>query len=192
MTHRYLWALLALSLASTARAQPASPPDAADCFIDAAKVASPPRFADFPARPVSLKPAAALMTNGLARRFRTELRRQAAGGPNFAGHFTIATWGCGSSCFQFAIVDARTGQVFGDEFPAFATDHAKEMNGPPFRLNSRLIILTGAMNEDEDREGVHYAVWTGRSLKFIRFVPRSQVCSPSMLPDDPRKGHTPP
>ena len=33
-------------------------------------------------------------------------------GPNFAGHFFVIRWGCGSQCVMMATVDAETGQVF--------------------------------------------------------------------------------
>jgi hypothetical protein len=180
MTRRHLWALLALSLASAAYARPGFTQEERECFIDAAKVVDPPKFADFAVKTESVRPAAPLMNSRFARRFRTELRHQARHGPNFAGRFTIAGWGCGSSCFQFAIVDGRTRRVFGDRFPFVSAEHSKGLNNLAFRLDSRLIILTGALDAHESREGVHYAVWTGRSLKFIRFVPRSRVCSPDM------------
>src|SRR5262245_19409738 len=44
-----------------------------------------------------------------APRFRTRLREGAATGPNFAGHFTIVTWGCGTDCQVTAVVDALSG-----------------------------------------------------------------------------------
>jgi hypothetical protein len=34
-------------------------------------------------------------------------------GPVFAGRFAVAEWGCGSSCQQFAVIDAETGLVVG-------------------------------------------------------------------------------
>ena len=46
-----------------------------------------------------------------ARRLRTMLRIGAASGPNFAGHYTPVTWGCGVACQEFAIVDAKSGRV---------------------------------------------------------------------------------
>src|SRR2546423_11174330 len=49
-----------------------------------------------------------------ARRFRTVLTQGAAGGVNFAGHFTIVTWGCGTQCQSYAVIDASTGRVFSD------------------------------------------------------------------------------
>jgi hypothetical protein len=67
-----------------------------------------------------------------ARRFRTVLRAGAAKGPNFAGHYTVVQWGCGSPCQSYAIVDARTGRVrFGEESLSVGTD---------FRLDSRLLV----------------------------------------------------
>src|SRR5215207_9403419 len=47
-----------------------------------------------------------------ANRFRTNLRSAAKGGVNFAGHYILTTWGCGTNCSQSAIIDARTGRVF--------------------------------------------------------------------------------
>lgn len=43
--------------------------------------------------------------------YRTTIRDQAKEGPNFAGHYTVATWGCGTECEGYAIVDAITGRV---------------------------------------------------------------------------------
>lgn len=46
-------------------------------------------------------PAAAVIATRRARMFRTMIRTQAKQGPNFAGHYTVAIWGCGSGCRQF-------------------------------------------------------------------------------------------
>ena len=34
-----------------------------------------------------------------------------ASGPNFAGHYTVASWGCGSTCYSHAVVDNNTGDI---------------------------------------------------------------------------------
>jgi hypothetical protein len=44
-------------------------------------------------------------------RFRAVLAQGAAEGPNFAGHFTVVTWGCGTACQVVAVVDAVTGDL---------------------------------------------------------------------------------
>jgi len=69
----------------------------------------------------------------LGKMYRTRLRDGAKKGPNFAGHFTLVAWGCGSSCQEWAIVDARTGQVFDWLLRSTA--------GAEFYPNSRLVIL---------------------------------------------------
>ncbi len=47
-----------------------------------------------------------------ARMFRTNLRNAAKGGVNFAGHYVLTGWGCGTNCSQWAIIDARNGRVY--------------------------------------------------------------------------------
>ncbi len=47
-----------------------------------------------------------------ASTFRTRLREALAGGVNFAGHFILTGWGCGTGCTNGAVIDARTGRVF--------------------------------------------------------------------------------
>jgi hypothetical protein len=188
-----LAALAALLLAAAETAQAAPPAAADECFIDAAKVANPPRFADFPTKRLALKPAAPLMNTPGARLFRTELRRQAKQGPNFAGAFTIATWGCGSACLSFAILDARTGRDDIDTgFAGIGTNHAKGFKGLDFRPDSRLLIITGEPDDPDTgavdsggRAGVYYAVLTRRKLKVIRFVSRGLVCSPAEAEERP-------
>ena len=73
------------------------------------------RFEDYPATDtLRQKPAPVnLRSYKLATQFRTVLRNGAGRGPNFAGAFTIVTWGCGSSCRILAVVSARSGRVYG-------------------------------------------------------------------------------
>jgi hypothetical protein len=84
------------------------------------------RFAGSPAR-VNLSSAAG------AGYYRTRLREGARKGPNFAGHFTIVTWGCGSDCYDIAVVDALTGRVWFAPFTG-SVDLA-------YRLDSRLLVV---------------------------------------------------
>jgi hypothetical protein len=82
--------------------------------IDDAARFRPPMFAEYPVLGDVQGPPAPrnIASHSLARQFRTMLRKGATEGPNFAGHHTIASWGCGSGCVQFAIIDARNGRVF--------------------------------------------------------------------------------
>ena len=60
-----------------------------------------------------------------AWRFRTKIREAMQGGVNFAGHFVVAAWDCGTDCQQHAIVDAKTGAIveFGLE-TEMGVDHS--------------------------------------------------------------------
>jgi len=112
-----------------------------------------------------------------AKRYRTVLREGAAGGPNFAGHYAVVSWGCGASCNDMAIVDTRSGKVtFDKRIRDNYSGHVGVFNFESSRINSRLLVIAGMPQEDEARDGVTYFEWTGSSLKLIRFVPRIQAC----------------
>ena len=69
-------------------------------------------FARYPAdRLFTGKPAQPKLMTSKQRQFQTVLRNGAKKGPNFAGHYTVVEWGCGSNCVVFAVVDAVSGEV---------------------------------------------------------------------------------
>jgi hypothetical protein len=115
------------------------------------------------------------------------LREAAAKGPNFAGHYTVAVWGCGSACTDFGIVDAKSGQVFfAPDLRGISAvsviepgDQEPQYNSLRFRADSRLLVVIGAPREDEAREGVAFYEWTGSGLKPLRFVSRGQILAAS-------------
>ena len=81
------------------------------------------------------KPASVdLESHPKARTYRTRLREGQAKGPNFADHYTIIIWGCGSQCQRFAIMNAIDGKVY---FPH--TNYST--NGIKFRRDSNLLII---------------------------------------------------
>ena len=119
-------------------------------------------------------------THPLARLFRTAISEGAKRGPDFAGHYTVVWWGCGTDCRALAIVDANTGKV---HFPSNLSNVdniniAYEEFEPPdgrlvkYRLESRLLIVIGGINEEPARRGVSYFVWSGERLRRIMFVPK--------------------
>jgi hypothetical protein len=141
---------------------------AAACAMPA--LAAAPAFADYPVvqiyegppRPVNIS------SNPRAKRFRTALRDGALSGPNFAGHYTVVTWGCGVACEELAIVDAGTGRV---HFPKSIKLNAYQLvtdGSAPFQFekNSKLLVLTGSPN-DTDELGIFYYIWAGSDLKRV-------------------------
>ena len=72
-----------------------------------------PRFEDYAVREsYKGKVARVKLSSPAARMFRTMLRENAKKGVNFAGHYILASWGCGSGCHSFAFVDAKNGNVY--------------------------------------------------------------------------------
>jgi len=146
----------------------------------------PPRFEQFPAPLVTIaKPAAPnLASHPEAVQFKTVLREGARGGPNFVGQFTIIGWGCGTACLDFGIVDAKDGHVF---FPAeiravsvmnvaAAPDEpAPDYDALRFRRDSNLLVLLGAPNEDESKEGIAYYRWDGKALIPVKAYPSTKA-----------------
>jgi len=183
----FLGRLGAAACAFAAVALPAAAdpvPDAApECLIRPRDVPKPSRFARFAVPPGSSRPPVPpVLSTAEARRFRTVLRQGAAAGPNFAGHFTVVGWGCGSSCINAAIVDARTGQVyFPGALGAITSIHVAvptggDYNSLRFQRNSRLLVVLGASYEDEARDGVTEFVWSGTALRLLRYVPLGRLC----------------
>jgi hypothetical protein len=139
-----------------------------------------PRFDQFQAsKELIEKPAEVdLKSHPNARQYRTVLRRGAAEGPNFAGHYTVIGWGCGTSCVTFAVVNLKTGKViFPDDFSSahgvhlsaddFEREALSHFWGLRYKIDSRLLIVVGTLDEDKNREGAFYYILDKDKLKRI-------------------------
>jgi len=137
--------------------------------------AKTPDFAEFPAGDrFDGKPAALKIVTPQARKYRTMLRDSVKDGVNFAGHYIVGQWGCGGGCVQFAIIDAKTGDVFFPGFYVSVVDGPEEkMDEIPeplqFKPDSKLLIVTGARNEKGG--GVYYYKWDNKQLSLISSTP---------------------
>jgi len=106
--------------------------------------------------PVDLKSAPG------ASRFRTGLRYGAKKGPNFAGHYTIVEWGCGTGCDNIAVIDAANGRVvFPEElnplfFPGLPVGKIPE--GMVYKKESSLFIVHGVPSTKK-KVGSYYFLW---------------------------------
>ena len=143
-----------------------------------------PTFAQYAAKVETIKNVKVnLNSHKNAKMFRTNLRNAAKEGVNFAGHFVLTTWGCGTNCTETAIIDARSGRVF---FP-------KELEGAGFgfcdlpddaepvvsKPDSRLLILSGFKGSDLNSEntpcGIYYLEWTGTNFKQVKFEKKKRM-----------------
>ncbi len=132
-----------------------------------------PRFSDYPVKGIYTgKPAPALITKQF-QMFHTRIRRGAKSKVEFAGHYTIPRWECGTDCNMFVIVDSKTGQVFNGggivELPfKWIQDYGEEsMMRMEFYPDSRLLKINACPNE-KDCGLYDYVIVEGKRLKLIR------------------------
>lgn len=126
---------------------------------------SVPQFRDFPISDIyqGIPVPVDLASSPIGHTFRTRLTQGAERGPNFAGHYALVTWGCGSTCQNFAVVNAKTGKIYDIPFGS--------ANGTEFRLDSNLLIVNPLMNDMgydgsvPDWVRIEYYEWTGEEFK---------------------------
>jgi hypothetical protein len=133
-----------------------------------------PRFEDFPvAGRSSGKPSRLnLSSHAQARMFRTMLRDVAKKGANFAGHYAIGYWGCGTECVRIGIVNLRTGQAYVSPFYASV--------GLAYRANSRLLIVAPQeqireLYGDGGPEYLHPRYYLLKGDKLVLIYPKSEI-----------------
>jgi hypothetical protein len=120
--------------------------------------------------------ASPILRTRMQRTFHTVIRDAAQSGPNFAGHFTLAEWGCGAGCVSMAIVDAKTGTAYDGPFNLLGYDLSNVYEGGEeqleFRIDSRLVIARGCPGEKDC--GTYYYEWTGDRFKLVRKAPATK------------------
>ncbi len=160
----------------------AAPTFAIFCIIAPALAQTPPvpKFDQFPS-PAYRGPVGHLdLSSPDAYSYRTRLRNGAQQPVNFAGHYQLIQWGCGTTCSTGAVIDALTGRV--TFLPAVMTQGMQasmdaNFNSIEFRVNSRLIVFSGQLNETGVL-GTHFYLWNGSALQHvatISFVPPTTV-----------------
>lgn len=124
---------------------------------------SAPSFEDYkvPVEGPIKHPKVDTETTKIGHMFRTVLRNGIKSGPNYAGHYTVVVWGCGTSCSSFAVVNLKTGQVITSPgidslagnhlnrtIDQFLPEGGSDYWGYRYRPDSRLLVLIGGINED--------------------------------------------
>jgi hypothetical protein len=152
--------------------------------------AQAPTFVSYPViREKVANPKLDLNSNPVARRYRTVLRLAMPEGPNFAGHYRLVHWGCGTSCAMFAVVNLRTGRVItlkgfsavgGVYFYADEFLPNTESDGWGFRhqSNSKLLVVVGTLlSDDVDlQQGAFYFVLEDEKLRLIHSTVVKKHC----------------
>ena len=134
-----------------------------------------PRFEDYPAKEIYRgRPAAVRLDSSRARMFRTRLREDTRGGPNFAGRYAFVFWGCGTGCAQSGVVDLKTGRVY---FPPLGYHDIPDTEDEQprrrvFRPDSRLLVLTRSYYDGRDYTAYYYLFDRGRFRLLRKAVER--------------------
>jgi hypothetical protein len=85
-------------------------------------------------------------------RYRGSVTLDAQQGPNFAGHYTIAQWSCGTGCSSSVVVDAETGQLYRHMPYGTLDTSGTAYTGLSFRINSSLLIVEGCIDTDQTEQ----------------------------------------
>ncbi|MGS0892112.1 hypothetical protein ACVBGC_06060 [Burkholderia stagnalis] len=152
----------------------AAPPPAA-----ATPACPSPSFDHYPApagRAPHMPAAAPRLSSKEARLYRTVIRDEFAQPANFAGHYRVAIWGCGTDCRNFAIVDKLTGATYTmPGVKAISGVMGNDDERVDFRAGSTLLIVAGCFNDDCDAGNAKAArffyEWTGARLRPVGVCP---------------------
>ena len=145
-----------------------------------------PRFDRFPAE-IFVGRNAPPILHGAATTvmFRSRLAQWSKQKPNFAGHYILATWGCGTDCTKISIINARTGRIYhpsGITSNVASNVHHSLLEGGDlwhasgaikFKRDSRLLVLIGMPEERVEDRGISYYIWENNELRRIHFVPKA-------------------
>lgn len=159
----------AVLAASAGAATPAAP----------ASACPSPSFDRYPARAVRAPralPDAPRLRSKEARLYRTVIRGEFTEPANFAGHYRVAVWGCGTDCRNFAILDKYTGTTY--TMPGVQEISGVMGNGDErldFRAGSTLLIVSGCFNDDcghgNAKAARFFYEWTGTRLRLAGTCP---------------------
>ena len=63
-----------------------------------------------------------------AKRFITRIKQECEKGVNFAGHYTLVSWGCGTACQSNVLVDRKTGKIHTSFVTSLGIEFKKTSN----------------------------------------------------------------
>ena len=143
-----------------------------------------PRFADYRVSDVfGGKPFAPRFLTPEQRHWRSQIGDFGLT-PNFAGHYAVVEWPCGTECMALAVVDAKTGTIYppplhNSKWPFALPIAQTDFEYPEYQLNSRLFVLKNACPAGLEKDcHTYYFVWNGA---IFREVGRTRVNVPKSI-----------
>jgi hypothetical protein len=130
-----------------------------------------PQFQDFASENVIInKSVAPDLSTGRARQYKTRLRQAIKLPANFAGHYRLVIWGCGTSCATGAVLDKSDGRVIFLPFTICCSeDYSDDFQPIAYRQDSRLIVFSGLIDE-AGVNGAHYYLFDGRKFGLLKTI----------------------
>ncbi len=107
------------------------------------------------------RPAIRLDTR-LKRRYRTQLRYIQANEPTVADSVAYGEWGCGTGCFQFALVDLQTGEAYIFPHPVQAYAVGQRVD---HRRGSSAVHVVGQLGDGAGADDWYR--WDGHALRLL-------------------------
>lgn len=135
-------------------------------YLSCCAVHAAPQFDDFPATKVGTWRSDVQLIDAKSRRFGSILRSAARRDVNFAGHYILASWGCGTSCVMAAVIDTKTGSVTWLPFTVCCWNI--QITEPlEFRPESRLLIVHGSRDEKGAGDDLHFYEFQGNKFRML-------------------------
>ena len=146
-----------------------------------------PRFEDFPVKELYSGPIAQpRIIKAEERRYRTEIQNGVRKGfgvlhepagteqrrPNFAGHYIVVQWGCGTECLQYAVVDAKDGTIYQPPVPGSHIAYF-DSGRLDYSVRSKMMVVkTNCAMGDMERCERDFYVWENNRFRHLSRVPR--------------------
>jgi hypothetical protein len=149
-----------------------------------------PRLEDYPVTELFTgSPAEPILVTAEQKHYRTRIRNGVlngtdvwngswknpikSSGPNFAGHYLVIRWGCGTNCMMMAIVDARSGRVHGSPLSGVGSELYLPMDPLSdveidFRRTSSLMVLRNACKDARQECGLYYFNWSNDQFVLLK------------------------
>lgn len=94
--------------------------------------------------------------------FRTRVREAAKAEPNFANHFVLASFGCGTECQAYFVVNTKTGEVIRGPVSGWGAEGVRDSN----------LLVVNPIEEDYDGEipdwlETEYYVFDGKEFHLV-------------------------
>lgn len=110
--------------------------------------------------------------------FKTQISNDyITGKDNFAGHYTVSMWGCGSDCISAVMVDKKTGKIYdfpiNDSYYGCPLEDNEDFykNIIAFRSDSRLLVTCSCKDYEDENiakriKTYHVKLWNEKTKKF--------------------------